>query len=161
MFGHGLIFVTAGYPPVRPVYAIRQGSSGDLASSDAIAWSNTTGGVYLPSPLVYGEHLYTVGNNGVLTVYDAKTGARAYQQRVGEGGSFTAAPIAASGRLYISSEDGDVYAVKAGARYELLGKSALGEKLLTTPALSGNLIVIRGDKHLFAISSPSEAPAKD
>ena len=161
VFGHGLIFVTAGYPPVRPVYAIRQGSSGDLASSDAIAWSNTTGGVYLPSPLVYGEHLYTVGNNGVLTVYDAKTGTRAYQQRVGEGGSFTAAPIAASGRLYISSEDGDVYAVKAGARYELLGKSALGEKLLTTPALSGNLIVIRGDKHLFAISSPSEAPAKD
>ena len=159
VFGHGLIFVTAGYPPVRPVYAIRQGASGDLTlaagktSSDAIAWSNSTGGVYLPSPLLYGDHLYTVGNNGVLTVYDAKTGTRTYQQRVGDGGSFTAAPVAAAGRLYISSEDGDVYTVKAGAQYELLGKSTVGEKLLATPALSGDFIVIRGDKHLFAIAA--------
>jgi outer membrane protein assembly factor BamB len=159
VFGHGLIFVTAGYPPVRPVYAIKQGSTGDLTlgagktASDAIAWSNSTGGVYLPSPLVYGDHLYTVGNNGVLTAYDAKTGARIYQQRVGSGGSFTAAPIAAAGRIYISTEDGDVYAIKAGAQYEQLGKSSIGEKLLTTPALSGNLIVIRGDQHLFAVGA--------
>ena len=162
VFGHGLIFVTAGYPPVRPVYAIRQGSTGNLnlaegkTASDAIAWSNSTGGVYLPSPLLYGDHLYTVGNNGVLTVYDAKTGTRVYQQRVGSGGSFTSAPVAAAGRIYVSSEDGDVYAIKAGAQYELLGKSSVGEKLLTTPALSGNLILIRGDKHLFAIAAATE-----
>jgi outer membrane protein assembly factor BamB len=43
--GHDLIFVTAGYPPVQPVYAIRIGSNGDLTlkdgkeSSEAIAWS--------------------------------------------------------------------------------------------------------------------------
>ena len=159
VFGHGLIFVTAGYPPVRPVYAIRQGSTGNLTlaegktASDAIAWSNSTGGVYLPSPLLYGDHLYTVGNNGVLTVYDAKTGTRVYQQRIGSGGSFTAAPVAAAGRIYVSSEDGEVYAIKAGAQYELLGKSSVGEKLLTTPALSGNVILIRGDKHLFAIAA--------
>ncbi len=162
VFGHGLIFVTAGYPPVRPVYAIRQGSMGNLnlaegkTASDSIAWSNSTGGVYLPSPLLYGDHLYTVGNNGVLTVYDAKTGTRVYQQRVGSGGSFTSAPVAAAGRVYVSSEDGDVYAIKAGAQYELLGKSSVGEKLLTTPALSGNLILIRGDKHLFAIAAATE-----
>ena len=160
VFGHGLIFVTAGYPPVRPVYAIRQGSTGNLTlaegktASDAIAWSNTTGGVYLPSPLLYGDHLYTVGNNGVLTVYDAKTGTRVYQQRVG--GSFTSAPVAAAGRVYISCEDGDVYAIKAGTQYELLGKSSVGEKLLTTPALSGNVILIRGDKHLFAIAAAEQ-----
>jgi outer membrane protein assembly factor BamB len=162
VFGHGLIFVTAGYPPVRPVYAIRQGSSGDLtlpqgkSSSDAIAWSNSTAGVYLPSPLLYGEHLYTVNNNGVLTVYDAKTGTRAYQQRVGEGGSFTAAPVAAAGRIYIANEEGDVYCIKAGTQYELLGKSSLGEKVLATPALSGNLMVIRSDRHLFGIAAPGE-----
>ena len=70
--GHGLIFVTAGYPPVQPIYAIKVGSSGDLTlkdgkeSSDAIAWSKQRGGVYLPSPIVYGDLLYTVNNNGVL-----------------------------------------------------------------------------------------------
>ena len=83
----GLIYVTAGYPPVQPIYAIKVGSSGDLTlkdgkeSSDAIAWSKQRGGVYLPSPLVYGEQLYTVNNNGVMTVYNAKTG-----DRVAEGG---------------------------------------------------------------------------
>ena len=67
--------------------------------------------------------------------------------------SLTAAPIAASGRIYLSNKDGEVYTVKAGAVYELLGKSSIGEKLLATPALSGNLLVIRGDKHLLAVAS--------
>jgi outer membrane protein assembly factor BamB len=155
--GHGLIFVTAGYPPVRPIYAIRQGSNGDLTlkggkdSSDAIAWSKTTGGVYLPSPILYGNELYLVNNNGVLAAYDAKTGTRHYEQRVGSGGSFVASPIAAAGRLYITSEEGDIYVVKAGPKYELLAQNSVGEPVLATPALSGDLLIVRGAKHLFAI----------
>lgn len=154
----GLIFVTAGYPPVQPIYAIKVGSSGDLTlkdgkeSSDAIAWSKQRGGVYLPSPLVYGEHLYTVSNNGILSQYDAKTGNRLYQQRVGEGGSFVASPVAAAGRLYIASEDGDVYVAKAGTQYELLAKNPMGEPVLATPALAGDLLIVRSARHLFAIA---------
>jgi outer membrane protein assembly factor BamB len=162
IFAHGLIFVTAGYPPVQPIYAIKIGSSGDLTlkdgkeSSDAIAWSKQRGGVYLPTPIAYGEHLYLVSNNGILTAYEAKTGIRVYQQRIGEGGSFVASPVAAAGRLYISSEDGDVYVVKAGAQYELLSKNPVGEPILATPAVSGDLLIIRGAKHLFAISGKEE-----
>jgi outer membrane protein assembly factor BamB len=154
----GLIYVTAGYPPVQPIYAIKVGSSGDLTlkdgkeSSDAIAWSKQRGGVYLPSPLVYDERLYTVSNNGILSVYDAKSGTRVYQQRVGEGGSFVASPVLAAGKLYISTEDGDVYVVKAGAQYELLSKNPIGEPILATPALAGDLLLVRGAKHLFAIA---------
>jgi outer membrane protein assembly factor BamB len=159
---NGLIFVTAGYPPVQPIYAIKVGSNGDLTlkdgkqSSDAIAWSTQRGGVYLPSPIVYGDHLYTVNNNGVMTAYDAKTGQRVYQQRVGEGGSFTASPIAAAGKLYITSEDGDVYVVKSGAQYELIAKNPLGEAILATPALAGDLLIVRGAKHLFAIAEAGQ-----
>ena len=154
----GLIYVTAGYPPVQPIYAIKVGSSGDLTlkdgkeSSDAIAWSKQRGGVYLPSPLVYGERLYTVANSGVLSVYDAKSGTRIYQQRVGDGGSFVASPVLAAGKLYISSEDGDIYVVKAGAQYELLSKNPIGEPILATPALAGDMLLVRGAKHLFAIA---------
>jgi outer membrane protein assembly factor BamB len=160
--GHGLIFVTAGYPPVRPIYAIKQGSNGDLTlkggkdSSDAIAWSKTTGGVYLPSPIVYGDQLYLVNNNGVMATYEAKTGTRIYEQRVGAGGSFVASPIAAAGRLYITSEDGDVYVVKAGPKYELLAQNTMGEPVLSTPALAGDLLIVRGAKHLFAIGEPAK-----
>ena len=155
---HGLIFVTAGYPPVQPIYAIKIGSSGDLTlkdgkqSSDTIAWSTQRGGVYLPSPIAYGDHLYTVNNNGILTVYDAKSGQRIYQQRVGEGGAFTASPIAAAGKLYIATEDGDIFVVKAGPQYELIAKNPVGEAILATPALAGDLLIVRGAKHLFAIA---------
>ena len=160
--GHGLIFVTAGYPPVRPIYAIKQGSNGDLTlksgkdSSDAIAWSKTTGGVYLPSPIIYGDQLYLVNNNGVLATYEAKTGTRIYEQRVGAGGSFVASPIAAAGRLYITSEDGDVYIVRAGPKYVLLAQNTVGEPVLATPALAGDLLIVRGAKHLFAIGEPAK-----
>ena len=155
---HGLIFVTAGYPPVQPIYAIKIGSSGDLTlkdgkqSSDTIAWSTQRGGVYLPSPIVYGDHLYTVNNNGILTAYEAKSGQRIYQQRVGEGGAFTASPIAAAGKLYMATEDGDIFVVKAGPQYELLAKNPVGEAILATPALAGDLLIVRGAKHLFAIT---------
>jgi outer membrane protein assembly factor BamB len=156
--GHGLIFVTAGYPPVQPIYAIKIGSNGDLTlrdgkeSSDAIPWSKARGGVYLPSPIVYREHLYTVGNNGVMTAYEAKTGNRVYQQRIGAGGSFTASPVAAAGMLYVPSEDGDIYVVKAGPQYELISRNSVGEPILATPALAGDLLLVRGARHLFAIT---------
>src|SRR5262249_43710608 len=160
--GHGLIFVTAGYPPVQPIYAIKVGSTGDLTlkdgkeSSDRIAWSKQRGGVYLPSPIVYGDHLYMVNNNGVLSAYEAKTGNRLYQQRIEGGVSFTASPVAASGKLYIGTEDGDVFVVKAGPQYELIARNPMGEAILATPALVGDLLILRGDKHLFAIAERSE-----
>jgi len=160
--GHGLIFVTAGYPPVQPIYAIKAGSSGDLTlkdgkeSSDKIAWSKQRGGVYLPSPIVYGDYLYMVNNNGVLSAYEAKTGNRLYQQRIEGGVSFTASPVAASGKLYIATEDGDVFVVKAGPQYELIARNPMGEAILATPALAGDLLILRGDKHLFAIAEPGE-----
>jgi outer membrane protein assembly factor BamB len=91
-----------------------------------------------------------------MTAYDAKTGQRVYQQRVGEGGSFTASPIAAAGKLYITSEDGDVYVVKSGPQYELIAKNPLGEAILATPALAGDLLIVRGAKHVFAIAESSQ-----
>ncbi len=154
--GDGLVYVTGGYPPVRPVYAIRPGSSGDISlakgvtSSDAIAWSNTAG-TYIPTPIVYDGLLYTLDNSGVLTAYDAKTGERAYRARVGTGGAFTASPVAADGRLFIANEDGDVFVVRAGRTFQELAKNEMKEVILSTPAISDGLIVIRTLDHVYAI----------
>ena len=69
----------------------------------------------MPTPLVYDGHLYLLRDNGVLAVYDAETGERRYRQRLGPGGSgFTASPVAADGKVYFTSEDGEVYVVRAG-----------------------------------------------
>src|SRR5262249_9206100 len=105
--GDGLVYITGGYPPVRPGYAVKPSASGDISlpkdktSSDAIAWSNTAG-TYIPTPLYYEGILYTCNNDGVLTAYEANTGERIYRTRVSNGGSFSASPVAADGKLYFS-----------------------------------------------------------
>lgn len=159
---HDLIFVTSGYRPVQPIYAIKPGASGDLtmkkdqASSEFIAWSKERGGPYMPTPIVYGDLFYTCSNNGVLTAYNAKTGERVYQERLGgTGGAFTSSPVASDGKIYLSSEDGDVFVVKAGPKYELLSKNPVGEVIMATPAISDGLVIVRTVSHLFGFG---EAP---
>lgn len=163
--GKDIIYVTGGYPPVRPVYAVKPGATGDISlpkgesASTAIAWSNDREGTYIPTPLLYRDILYTLNNNGVLTAYNAGSGERLYRARVGGGGSFSASPVAADGRLYFASEDGDVFVAKAGAEYVELGKYSLNEVIIATPAISDGVIVIRTLGHVYGIGSPVRTPA--
>jgi outer membrane protein assembly factor BamB len=163
---HGLAYVTSGYAPIQPIYAIRLGAaSGDITlpegkeASDAIAWRKMRGGPYMPTPIVVGDHLYTCSNNGILTAYDAKTGAQVYRERIAgtKSVAFTASPVAAGGNLYFPSEDGEVYVVKAGPKFELLATNPMGEVLMATPAIVDGTILVRGRHHLFAIGE-AKAP---
>jgi outer membrane protein assembly factor BamB len=154
-----LIYVTAGYPPVKPIYAIRPGSRGDLAladgveKSEALAWSKSRGGTYIPSPLVYRGYLYTNDNNGMLVCYDAATGDLVYRARIGgTGGSYAASPIAADGRLYFTTEEGETFVVEAGREYRLLAKNRIEGVVLSTPAASDGLIVIRTLERVYGIA---------
>jgi outer membrane protein assembly factor BamB len=160
--GGGLIFVVGGYPPIRPIYAIRPGGRGNITpaegttSNEFIAWSKREGGSYTPTPIVYGGHLYVLQNSGILAVYDAKTGERLYQQRVGDKpGSYSASPVAADGKVYFSSEDGEIFVVKAGPKYEQLAANPMGEVLMATPAIANGVVYVRGLRHLFAIGAPA------
>jgi hypothetical protein len=154
--GDGLVFVTGGYPPARPVYAIRPTASGDLSlpkdqtSSESIVWSNAEG-TYIPTPIYYEGILYTCNNPGILTAYDAKTGERIYRARLGGGGSFSASPVAADGRLYFANEDGDVFVVRAGRSYQELAKNQVKEVIMGTPAIADGLIVIRTLGHVYGV----------
>jgi outer membrane protein assembly factor BamB len=152
---NGLIFVTGGYPPGRTMYAFKPGAQGDISlkpgqeTNDFIAWMATKGSPYTPTPLVYGDLFYTCADNGVLSAYEAKTGKRLYQERLPS--SFTASPVAADGKLYLASEDGDVFVIKAGPKYELLATNPMGKALMATPALSADLLILRTDNHIYAI----------
>jgi outer membrane protein assembly factor BamB len=155
--GQGLVFVTSGYRPIQPIYAIRLGGSGDISlkdgatSSEHLAWSKPSGGPYMPTPIVYGEYFYTCANNGLLTCYEAKTGKRLYQQRLGGRGGYTASPVAADGRLYFFSEEGDVRVVKAGEKYELLASNKMDDACMATPAISDGLLIVRTQHSVIAL----------
>ena len=155
--GNGLVYVTGGYPPVRPIYAIRPGAEGDISlqkgqeSNQSIAWSNMTEGTYIPTPLLYDGYLFTLNINGVLTAYDPQSGKRAFRGRVGTGGAFSASPVGADGNLYIASEDGEVYVISATPDMKQIAKNDMKEVIMSTPAISDGLIVVRTMGHLYGV----------
>ena len=149
-----LVIVTGGYPAGgRPIYAVRAGASGEIAPT-ALAWSAPTGSPYTGTPLVHEGLLYICTDNGILSAYDAKTGERIYRSRVSPNASgFSASPVAAGGRIYLAGEDGDVFVVKAGRQFELLATNPMGEINMATPAISGNLLILRTQGHLLGIAA--------
>ena len=159
----GLIYITGGYPPGRAMYVFRPGAVGDISlkpgqeTNDFIAWRSSNGSPYTPTPIIYGDLFYVCADNGVLSAYDAKTGARVYQQRLPS--SFSASPVAADGKLYLASEDGDVFVVKAGPKFELLATNPLGKAVMATPAISDGLLIVRAENLVYAIGE-SKATAK-
>src|SRR5204862_6805696 len=94
--GPGVIIVTNGYRGVQPIFAIKPGASGDITLKPEqtqnawIAWSTNRGGPYIPTPVIYGGLLYVLQTSGVLAADEVGTGKRIYQERVGEGGPFSA-----------------------------------------------------------------------
>jgi len=146
-----LVIVTGGYPPGgRPIYAIRPNGSGELNEKD-LAWKTDRGAPYTGTPILYDGILYALTDNGILSAYEPATGERLYQQRVAGGTGFSASPVAANGRLYLASEDGDMHVVKAGRTFELLSSNRMGEPLMATPAISGNTIFVRTLTSLVAV----------
>ena len=157
---HGLIFLSNGHGR-SPVYAISPSARGDITPRtgsdglpDGLVWWRPRGGSYIPTPVIVGEYLYTCNDRGVLTVRDAKSGAAVYRHRVGDGsGTFTASAVATENQIYFSSEGGDVSVVKTGPDYELLGRNEVQEPILATPAIVGDLILLRTTRHLYCIGN--------
>ena len=98
--------------------------------------------------------LLTLNNNGVMTMYRARTGERVFRGRIGTGGTFTASPVAADGRLYVASEDGEVYVVAAAPGLAQLANNDMGEVIVATPAMSDGLLIVRTLGHVYGIGRP-------
>jgi outer membrane protein assembly factor BamB len=158
VIGNGLIYVTNAHGVGgSPIYAIRETATGnislapDTTSNAGIAWSVKTDGAYLISPILYRDQLYVTKTNGTFGVFNATTGERVFQSRLGAGTSaFTASTIAADGKLYFTNEDGDVYVIKAGT-FETLATNAIGGIGMATPAVSEGVLYFRTSSALTAI----------
>jgi len=161
--GHGLLYISSGYPgaPVRPVYAVRPGASGDISlkpgetRNEHVVWFQPTLGTYQTSALVLGDYYYTLLDRGFLLCHDARTGRQMYgRHRISpEAGAFTASPWAYNGKVFVLSEDGDTFVIQAGPEFKLLGKNSLNEMSLATPAVARGSLFLRTQSALYRIGT--------
>jgi outer membrane protein assembly factor BamB len=156
-----LLVISSGYEFARPrpVLAVKPGAAGDITlkkgeeSSEFVAWYKEPAGAYHPTPLVLGDYLYVLYSTGTISCFEAKTGKPVYEkERLG--GSFTASPWAYGGKVFCLSEEGTTYVVKAGPEFELLGKNALNEVALATPAVSDGRLFLRTANALYCVKQP-------
>jgi outer membrane protein assembly factor BamB len=160
IFADGLFVIASGRAPERPIFVVRPGARGDLTlkegstTSDSIAWSRTGRGSYMPTPLVYRGVLYVLANNGVFDAYDLQSGKELYRQRLPQVGSgFSASPVAADGKIYLSNEDGEMLVIAAGPAFAHVATNPMGELLMATPALSEGVMIVRSSTAVSAIGT--------
>jgi outer membrane protein assembly factor BamB len=158
IFADGLFVVASGRQPEGPIFVVRQEARGEITlrpgatSNEAVVWSRTARGPYMPTPLVYRGILYSLNNNGVFDAYNLRSGEEVYRQRLPNIGSgFSASAVAADGKIYISSEDGEITVIAAGNTFRQIAANDLGEPLMATPAISGNVLYVRSSKSVVAI----------
>jgi len=144
-------FMTEGK---NSAFALKTGGKGDITKSH-ILWQKTKGLPWITSALLYRGQYVMIKDGGVVTAYDAKTGDQVYQERLAAPGQHYASPVAANGRIYFTSlQDGTVSVITAGHKKpEVLATNPkLGERTAATPAIAGNTLFIRTDKHLYAFA---------
>ena len=151
VFADGLIFATSGKD--GPLLAVRPGGKGDMTEK-SVLWKHEHGGPYVCSPIVGGDYLYLHNEQGILNCYETATGKSVYRQRLA--GRYTASAVAGDGKLYFTNEEGETQVVRAGPRFELISRNALGEYCLASPAISQGAIFVRTEHFLYCIAASKE-----
>ena len=146
-----IIFNEIIYAPtrVKPLLALKAGGRGDVTSSHLL-WS-TVNGPDVPTPVTDGKYFYIVNDRGIMWCLDAKTGAEVYGQQRLKAGTYSASPVLADGKIYVTDEDGLTTVIAAGPKFEVLAENPLNDYVLSSPAISDGRIYIRTTGHLYAI----------
>jgi len=150
VIGDGVVYVCNGFADSR-ILAIDPTGKGDVTDTH-IKWKLTRGVPMTPSLLLVGKQLYFVSDRGIAMSVDAQTGGKIWQERLG--GSFSASPTYANGRIYFQSEKGITTVVQAGPNFEVLAKNKIAngkEKTFASFGIVDDAILLRSENHLYRI----------
>ena len=157
-----VLYISSGYvlDKVRPMYAVHPGATGNITlepeqnSNEFVLWCNREAGPYNPSPLLYGDLIYVLYDQGFFACYDPNTGEAVYKrQRIPEGRAFTTSPWAYGDKIFCLNEDGVTFVIGTGPEFKILYTNTLAEDDMgmATPALVGDRLLLRTSARLYCI----------
>ncbi len=149
VYANGLVFLCTGFQEPS-LLAVRVDGRGDVTKTH-IAWTLKRGVPLTPSPLLVGEELYLINDGGIATCVDVNTGNEYWRVRLG--GSHSASPIYADGRIYFLSEEGESVVIAPGKQYKVLATNMVDGETLASMAVSGGSIFVRSRTHLYRLSN--------
>lgn len=142
-----------------PIYAVDLDARGDLDEEPLrqkyLLWSHERFSSYLPTPLVHGEQLFVLRDNGILVAFDRFTGEKIAEARI-RSGAHTASPVAAAGRIYLVAESGEVTVVEASPAMTKIGGGQVDDVVHATPAIADGVLFVRGAEYLTAVGPASK-----
>lgn len=142
----GLVFISSSWPK-QVLLAIRPDGAGDVTSTH-VAWHDTKGAPYVPSPIVAGDFLLTINNGGTAFCYEAATGNVLWQEKLGR---HHASPVLIDGLVFFINDDGQVNVIKPGPKFERVARYELGESCYASPAVSDGQVFLRTFKHILCL----------
>ena len=167
---HGDFYITSAHGGPAPIVVVHRDAKGNLSgekkqdediddeANDAdaeantgLVWRSQRGGSYMSTPVVYEDYLYLGNSNGSVSCFNAKTGKPIFKERLGRESGVIASLVAADGKIFCPSENGKVYVLKAGPKFEILAANEMGSPCFATPAFSKGVLYIRTTDRLVAI----------
>lgn len=157
LIGENLIYFNSAHGRQSPIIAVNKDAVGTITleenqkSNEYVSWILPREGPYMQTMILYKKLLYSCRWNGTISCYNASTGDRIYRNKLGRVESFTASPVIADGKLYISDDEGTVYIVRTGTEFKVLNTFSLGDICMTSPAISRGIMIFRTQHNLIAI----------
>ena len=136
---------------IKPLQAFRSGGRGDITNTHRVFQFQN--GPDVPSPVTDGKYFYSVNDRGIVYCLDAKTGAEIYGGQRLQPGTYSASPVLADGRIYITNEEGLTSVFRAGPKFEILAENALNDYCLSSLAISDGQIFLRTTGYLYSIGT--------
>jgi outer membrane protein assembly factor BamB len=151
----GMVYVTSGFRGNSLKAIALDKAKGQIEGAPAVVWSLDRDTPYVPSPLLYDGVIYILKtNSGLLSAFDAQTGAPHYQvQRIEGVPNVFASPVAAAGRVYIVGREGTTAVIEPGPQHRVLATNTLDDHFDASPALVGTEMYLRGARYLYSLGN--------
>lgn len=142
-----VVYFSTGYGKPN-MLAVRIDGDGDVSDTH-IEWTVTKGIPAKPSPILSDGLIYVIDDTGVASCIDAASGEIVWKKRIG--GNYSASPILVGGHIYFGSQDGKVTVIKPGRTYQQVAENQIDDRIMASPAIAGDSIVLRTEKAIYRI----------